>query len=488
MLAELTLAGTRTICFVGSRRGVELIQRFTGDKLAERGRRDLADRIAPYRAGYTPQQRREIEARLSSGELLAVVATNALELGIDIGELDAAICVGFPGTVASLRQMWGRAGRRRDGLAIYLAGIDGLDQFFCRHPDEFLSRPVEAAILDHTNERIQSAHLLAAAFESPLGGPRDDEILGDRWRERADALVAHGYLRAGKGSKAYGIRGAGFPAGGVGLRSASADSVTVVDSESGELLGTVEAERAFSTVHPGAIYLHMGRSFEVGELDVEGRRAIVKPFDGDWYTQPRKETDIYIERMEAKRDALGCELHFGTVAVSEQVVAFQRKRLADHEAVDFVALDLPEQNFTTQALWYVLPDELAGPEALPPDVQLGALHASEHTQIAVLPLLAMCDRWDIGGLSTNVHYQTGKPTIFIYDGHPGGVGISRRGYDEFERLVGDASRLVGECPCEDGCPSCVQSPKCGNLNDHLHKAGAIELMGQMLKRGSGSTP
>jgi DEAD/DEAH box helicase domain-containing protein len=412
------------------------------------------------------------------------VATNALELGIDIGELDAAICVGFPGTVASLRQMWGRAGRRRDGLAVYLAGIDGLDQFFCRHPTEFLTRPVEAAILDHANERIQSAHLLAAAFESPLGAARDDEILGAGWRERADALLTHGYLRKGRAGL-LAVRGSGYPAGGVSLRSASADSVTVVDATSGELLGTVEAERAFSTVHPGAVYLHLGRSYEVRELDLEQRRAIVEPFSGDWYTQPREETEIYIERIEAKRDVLGVELHFGIVSVSEQVIAFQRKRIGDghgDEAFDFVALDLPEQSYATQALWYVLPDELAGPEALPPDVQLGALHASEHTQIAVLPLLAMCDRWDIGGLSTNVHMQTGRPTIFIYDGHPGGVGISRRGYDEFDRLVGDAARLVGECPCAEGCPSCVQSPKCGNLNDHLHKAGAIELMGNMLGR------
>ena len=482
MLTDLTLAATRTICFVGSRRGAELIHKFTRDQLADRGRRDLADAIAPYRAGYTPQQRREIEARLAAGELRAVVATNALELGIDIGELDAAICVGFPGTVASLRQMWGRAGRRRDGLAVYLAGIDGLDQFFCRHPTEFLTRPVEAAILDHRNERIQSAHLLAAAFEAPLGSARDDEILGAGWRERADALLTHGYLRKGR-SGLLAVRGSGYPAGGVSLRSASADAVTVVDAESGELLGTVEAERAFSTVHPGAVYLHLGRSYEVRELDLDLRRAIVEPFSGDWYTQPRQETDVYIERIEAKREVLGVELHFGIVSVSEQVIAFQRKRIGDghgDEAFDFVALDLPEQSYATQALWYVLPDELAGPEALPPDVQLGALHASEHTQIAVLPLLAMCDRWDIGGLSTNVHMQTGRPTIFIYDGHPGGVGISRRGYDEFPRLVGDAARLVGECPCAEGCPSCVQSPKCGNLNDHLHKGGAIELMESML--------
>jgi DEAD/DEAH box helicase domain-containing protein len=479
LLAELVISGVRTICFLRSRKGIELIQKFTRMRLADRGHRELAELIAPYRAGYTPQQRREIEARLAAGELRAVVATDALELGIDIGELDAALCVTFPGTVASLRQMWGRAGRRTEGLAIYMAGEDGLDQFFCRHPTEFLTRPVEAAILDHTNEQIQSTHLLAAAYEAPLGGPHDDETLGEKWRERADGLLGRGLLRKG-GSGKIAVRGPGFPAGWIGLRSASADAVTVLDAGSGELLGTVEAERAFSTVHPGAVYLHMGRAFEVRELDVELRRAVVETFDGDYYTQARKETDIYIERMAERRETLGVELAFGTVAVTEQVVAFQRKRLGDHEPIDFVALELPEQNFRTQALWYVLPAEIAGPEALPADVQLGALHATEHAQIAVLPLLAMCDRWDIGGLSTNVHYQTAKPTIFIYDGHPGGIGIARRGYGEFERLLADAARLVGECPCESGCPSCVQSPKCGNLNDHLHKGGAIELMSGML--------
>ncbi len=481
MLAELVICGVRTICFLRSRKGIELIQRFTALRLGERGHPELAGRIAPYRAGYTPNQRREVEARLASGELLAVVATDALELGIDIGELDAAICVTFPGTVASLRQMWGRAGRRTEGLAVYMAGEDSLDQFFCRHPTEFLTRPVEAAILDHTNERIQSAHLLAAAYEAPLGGPHDAETLGAGWRARAEALVEGGLMRVGASGR-FGVRGPGFPASWTGLRSASVDSVTVLDLPSGELLGTVEAERAFSTVHPGAVYLHMGRAFEVQELDLELRRAVVTPFDGDYSPQARKETDIYPARAGEVRTALGVELSFGLIGVTEQVVAFQRKRLGDHQALDFVALDLPEQSFRTQALWYVLGDELAGAEVLGAEVQLGALHAAEHCQIAVLPLLAMCDRWDIGGLSTNVHQQTAKPTIFIYDGYPGGVGISRRGYEEFERLVADAARLVGECRCESGCPSCVQSPKCGNLNEHLHKAGAIELMGAMLAR------
>jgi DEAD/DEAH box helicase domain-containing protein len=480
LLADLVQAGLRTICFLRSRRGVELILRFTKMRLESLGATHLADRIAPYRAGYTPQQRRDIEARLARGELLAVVATDALELGIDIGELDAAICATFPGTVASLRQMWGRAGRRSEGLALYVAGDDALDQFFCRHPQEFLERPVEAAILDHENERIQLAHTHAAAYELPLGGPADDDrILGSRWRERAESLVKGGRLRRARDGR-YLPRGPGFPAGEISLRSASLDSVAVVDSTSGELLGAVEAERAFTTIHPGAVYLHLGRSYEVRELDLEASRAIVEPFDGDWYTQPKKETMVFIEEIGERREIgagpTAVELNFGEVSVTEQVLAYQRKRLDDHSVIDLVSLELPETNFPTQALWYVLPDALAGPQALPPEVQLGALHASEHSQIAVLPLLAMCDRWDIGGLSTNVHFQTGRPTIFIYDGHPGGVGIARRGFDVFDRLVGDAARLVGECPCAEGCPSCVQSPKCGNLNEPLHKAGALELM------------
>jgi DEAD/DEAH box helicase domain-containing protein len=474
LLAELVSHGVRTICFLKSRRGIELIQRFARENLERRGKPELAKRIAPYRGGYTPQQRREIESRLAAGELLAVVATDALELGIDVGELDAAICVTFPGTVASLRQMWGRAGRRRRGLAVYVAGQDALDQFFCRHPEEFLGRPVEAAILDHGNEQIATRHLIAAAYELPLTD-EDDEVFGPEWRGRAERLLEAGELR-GVGGKLM-PRRAEFVANRIPLRSASADSVAVIERDAGEMLGLVEAERAFTTIHPGAVYLHLGRSYEVDRLDIEERRAIVSAFDGDWYTRPKKETEIYIERVHEQREVAGVQLNFGEVSVTEQVIAFQRVSVSDQEPIDIVALELPEQNFVTQALWYVLPDPLS--RKLPTEALLGSLHATEHSQIAVLPLIAMCDRWDIGGLSTNVHFQTGRSTIFIYDGHPGGVGITRRGYEEFERLLGDAERLIAECPCEAGCPSCVQSPKCGNLNEPLHKAGALELMGLM---------
>ena len=422
----------RTICFLKSRRGVELIQKFARLRLEDAGRADLADRIAPYRAGYTAAQRRELERRLAEGELLAVVATDALELGIDVGDLDAAVCVTFPGTVASLRQMWGRAGRKDTGLALYVAGDDALDQFFCRHPEEFLDRPVESAILDHESEEVHLAHLLAAAYELPLS-PDDAETLGPRWEAHAERLVKLGELRERGGR--YLLRGSDYPAARIPLRSASADAVAIVEAGGGEVIGTVETARAHSAVHPGAIYLHMGSSYEVEELDLPGRRALVRAFAGDWYTQPKKETDTSIERVLDTREVGGVALSFGTVSVTEQVIAYQRKRVSDHEVLDFATVDLPEQQFATQALWYELPDAFLGHD-FPLDVLQGSLHAAEHSQIAVLPLIAMCDRWDIGGLSTAVHHQTGRPTIFIYDGHPGGVGITRLGFRQLRGAGG----------------------------------------------------
>jgi DEAD/DEAH box helicase domain-containing protein len=509
LLARLVRDGARCICFMKSRKGVELLARMVTEDL-QRTDTDLAERVAPYRAGYTPQQRRELEARLMNGELRAVITTDALELGIDIGELDAAVVVTFPGTVAALRQMWGRAGRRGKGLAVYVAGEDALDQFFCRHPDEFLERPVEAAILDHESAQIHQAHLLCAAYEGPLE-QADTEFFGPRFEAHAEALVSAGLLRkrtakrspedGGGSAESYVLRRpADYPAAKVSLRSSSPESFAIVDVSSGELLGQTEAARAHSTIHDGAIYLHQGRSYEVRELDLENRRALVAPSSGDWYTQPKRETDTNIERLLDRRETLGVTLSFGEVSVTETVLGYQRKRLSDHAQVDLVMLDLPQTSFSTQALWFELDgaalsglrrtpgsggglkesEGTGGEMTIPMDALLGSLHATEHAQIAVLPLIAMCDRWDIGGLSTNAHPQTGGPTIFIYDGHPGGIGITRLAYQRFEELCRDAHRLISECPCKSGCPSCVQSPKCGNLNEPLSKAGAKVLLDGML--------
>jgi DEAD/DEAH box helicase domain-containing protein len=502
MLADLVRSGARSICFMKSRKGVEVLSRLVKLDLQD-SHPELADLIVPYRAGYTPQQRRELEGRLMAGELRAVITTDALELGIDIGELDAAVVVTFPGTVASLRQMWGRAGRRGRGLAVYVAGEDALDQFFCRHPEDFLERPVEAAILDHESPLIYGGHLMCAAHEGPLSSA-DAEFLGPRWEAHAELLESAGALRrrpvVGADSGGGGEDGAAlaggvyvprrpdsYPAAEVSLRSASAESFAIVDVSSGELLGTTEAARAHSTVHGGAIYMHLGRSYEVRELDLEHRRALVAPFDGDWYTQPKRQTDTDIVRLLDRREALGVKLSLGEVSVTDTVLAYQRRRLSDHAQVDLFALELPPISFQTQALWFEL-DAGTLAEQIGLETLLGALHATEHAQIAVLPLIAMCDRWDIGGLSTNFHPQTGVPTIFIYDGHPGGIGIARMAFARFEDLCRDALRLIAECPCASGCPSCVQSPKCGNLNEPLSKAGALVLLEGLLSTSGSRQP
>jgi DEAD/DEAH box helicase domain-containing protein len=517
LLAQLVREGAQTICFMKSRKGVEVLSRLAREHLQD-DHPELAELVVPYRAGYTPQQRRELEGRLARGELMAVITTDALELGIDIGALDAAVVVTFPGTIASLRQMWGRAGRRGRGLAMFVAGEDALDQFFCRHPEDFLERPVEAAILDHESPLIYRGHLLCAAHEGPLSND-DGVFLGPRWEAHAEILQSAGELRrrpaetggpSGPDDREDTTRGrparstyvlrrpGGYPAAEVSLRSASPESFAIVEVSSGELLGSTEAARAHSTVHEGAIYLHLGRSYEVRELDLERRRALVAPFEGDWYTQPKRETDTEIVRLLDRRETLGVTLSFGEVSVTDTVLAYQRRRLSDNAPVELVALDLPPTSFPTQALWFELPvgagtqpGGLGQPgwpggvgdepgEAIPLDALLGALHATEHAQIAVLPLMAMCDRWDIGGLSTNFHPQTGAPTIFLYDGHPGGIGIARTAFVRFEELCRDARRLISECPCSKGCPSCVQSPKCGNLNEPLSKAGAELLLERML--------
>jgi DEAD/DEAH box helicase domain-containing protein len=467
IVADLVSRGLRTICFTKSRKAAELVHRFACERVP-----DLAPRLSPYRAGYTPEQRREIERRLVEGELLAVVATDALELGIDIGLLDAAVSVGFPGTVASLRQQWGRAGRRGHGVAVLVASEDALDQLFMREPELLLDRHVEAAILDHANPRILDGHVRAAAFEAPLDAA-DAETLDPGALDRAAVLAAGGELA--ETPAGYVWAGTDYPAGRVSLRSSSADPISIVDGTTGTVLGLVERERAFSTVHEGAVYLHLGESYHVLELDLDRRAALVEPYAADYYTQAKKETLLAIDRVHAAETRLGLEASFGAVAVTEQVVAYRKRSLRDGETLETVPLDLPQTTFETEAVW-LLPTaaQLEGLAEMP--TLLGALHAAEHALIALLPLWAMCDRWDIGGLSTNVHFQTGAPTIFVYDGHPGGVGITERGYRVLEGWAADTARLLAGCPCKDGCPSCVQSPKCGNLNDYLDKAAALTLL------------
>ena len=475
LLSELVRSGVRSICFTKSRRAAEIIYQQTVDRLKDT-EPELAERITPYRAGYTPEQRRRIETMLFGGQLLAVVSTSALELGIDIGALDAAITVGYPGTMASLWQQWGRAGRGKgESLAVFIAGNDALEQFFVKHPGELLGREVEAATIDFANPFIHASHLAAAAYEAPLKID-DSRFFGAGLSSALERGVSAGALRPQGAAWFY--RGSDFPAAKIGLRSTAGEQYTIVEEETGDIVGTEGAETAFSALHPGAVYLHMGDTYLVTALDLDSHTALVRPFWDTYHTLPRRETETRILSESLRTTHGPVSLHLGEIAVSTRVVAFQKKRLGSDEVLGTEELDLPLQEFATESMWFTIPIEmLSQPDDL---VRLpGAIHAIEHALIALLPLFAMCDRWDIGGLSTPVHSQTEQPTIFVYDGHAGGVGISRQGFERFPEWVRDARNLIRDCSCESGCPSCIQSPKCGNWNEPLDKDAALRLLAAM---------
>jgi DEAD/DEAH box helicase domain-containing protein len=473
VFANLISQGIRTIAFAKTRKGAELIYRYAADRVGV----DLARRISPYRAGYTARERREIEGRLFRGELLGVVSTNALELGVDVGALDAVVCCGYPGSVASIWQQWGRAGRGTDpALAVYIAGRDALDQYLFENPRRVLGRRVEAARVTLENPYILAPHLLAAAHEAPLDAG-DEEYFGPAYKQVAAEMTKAGALAASGGRLVY--VGGDNPARKISLRSASSETVLIADTD-GELIGTAEASRAPSELHPGATYLHRGMAYEVEELDLAAHRAVARRVPNRFYTRPRIETDVEIlEELEKRELANGATLGWGRVRTTDSVTYYKKVRVADDKEVGIYPLDLPDVILETQAFWITLPPL---PRGARPSFESfgGALHAGEHGMIGLLPLFAMCDRADIGGLSTPVHRQNRLPTIFVYDGYPGGVGISRRGYDAFESLARDTVGVIARCPCERGCPGCIQSPKCGNWNEPLSKDGAISLLRYLL--------
>ncbi len=477
VFANLVGQGVRTIAFARTRKAAELIYRYAADRLGVDGAR----RISPYRAGYTPRERREIEGRLFRGDLLGVVSTNALELGVDVGALDAVVCCGYPGSVASIWQQWGRAGRGKDpALAVYIPGRDSLDQFLFENPPRVLGRRVEAARVTMENPYILGPHLLAAAHEAPLDA-EDEEYFGPAYRSVAKAMMEARALASSGGRLVY--VGGDNPARNISLRSASSETVLIADVE-GELIGTAEATRAPSELHPGATYLHRGNAYEVESLDLRNHRALARRVPNRFYTRPRVETDVEVlEEIEQRDLANGAVLHWGMVRTTDSVTYFKKVRVADDKEVGVYPLDLPDVMLETQALWVTLPPL---PREARPSFESfgGALHAGEHGMIGLLPLFAMCDRADIGGLSTPVHRQSRLPTIFVYDGYPGGVGISRRGYDAFESLARDTLGVIVRCPCEKGCPACIQSPKCGNWNEPLSKEGAVSLLRYLLGQTS----
>jgi DEAD/DEAH box helicase domain-containing protein len=479
LFTELVSGNIRSLAFARSRRLTELIYTYSRQRLAE-ANPALAKRIKAYRAGYLPQERRQIEQELFAGELLGVVATTALELGVDIGDLEATVLTGYPGSIASTWQQAGRSGRGRDGSLSFLIALDSpLDQYLMRHPDSFFHKSVENTLINPRNPYILRAHLLCAAWELPLSGD-DKKFFGSALNQEKAELETQGILRE-RTRKWYLSPTIAYPAQSINIRSTSGKSFSLMDASTGCLLETVEASVAFFQIHPGAIYLHQGESYLVTELELTSRTAYALPTTASYYTQAKDITDLRIVRVMRNKSCREVKVYLGEVEVTTTVVGFRKKAQFTEEVIGEEPLDLPPQHFPTVALWFDLPPETVAWLVKEQMDLAGGLHAAEHAAIAILPLFALCDRNDIGGVSTPFHSDTGRAQIFIYDGYPGGIGISEKGFDIIEELWQATLKAITECPCQEGCPSCIQSPKCGNNNKPLDKKAAQVLLEGLLE-------
>jgi DEAD/DEAH box helicase domain-containing protein len=477
LLADLVSEGVRTLAFVRSRRAAEQVASTTAGLLAEVDP-ELAGRVAGYRGGYLPEERREIEQALRDGRLLGLAATNALELGIDVSGLDAVVVAGFPGTRAAWWQQVGRAGRNAgDALAVLVARDDPLDTYLVTHPEALLDQAVEQTVFDPGNPYVLAPHLCAAAQEVPLR-EHDLALFGPTAGELVTELTEAGRLRR---------RPNGWywthpePAHALtDIRSGAGRPFALVEKGTGRVVGTVDASSAHATAHAGAVYVHRGETWVVDSLDLHDHVATIERADVDYSTTARELTDITLVEELDHRTWGEARISFGTVEVSHQVVSYLRRRQPSGQVLEEVRLDLPEQTLLTQAVWWTLPDDLLLEHGLARADLPGAAHAAEHCSIGLLPLFATCDRWDIGGVSTAHHADTGRLTVFVYDGHAGGAGISARGFAAAHAWLAATRETIASCECPDGCPSCVQSPKCGNQNNPLDKQGAIALLDVLL--------
>lgn len=481
IMADLVVEGARTLAFVRSRRAAELTAIEARRLLADVDP-ELSKRVAAYRAGYLAEDRRELEAALSDGSLLGAATTNALELGVDIAGLDAVVISGFPGTVASFWQQAGRAGRRTQGsLVLLVARDDPLDTFLVHHPEALLDKPIEATITDPHNPYVLGPQLLCAALELPLTDNEVDELGAG---EVLTDLAGQGLIRRRNGAVRDGsarwfATAEAQPHDAVDVRGGIGTPIAIVDGETGRLLGTADAGRARATLHEGAVHLHQGDTYLVDELDLEGGVAFVRSTDPGWTTSARQVTSIAVDAVTEQRRHGRVTTALAQVSVTSQVIGYLRT-LRTGEVLDLVELDMPEQTLPTRAVLYTVTPELLAAAGLDTPRVPGALHAAEHAAIGLLPLVATCDRWDIGGVSTADHPDTGLPTVFVYDGQPGGAGFAERGFAQLRRWLSATLAVIETCTCAVGCPSCVQSPKCGNGNHPLDKAGAARLLAAVL--------
>ncbi|MFF2605488.1 DEAD/DEAH box helicase [Arthrobacter koreensis] len=483
LLANLVSAQVRTIAFIKSRRGAETIATVTR-RLLDEVHPSLPDRVAAYRSGYLPEERRALENQLRSGQLLGIASTSALELGIDISGLDAVLVAGWPGTRASLFQQIGRAGRSgQDALAAFVASDDPLDTYLVHHPEAIFDISVEATVFDPSNPYVLGPHLCAAAAELPLK-PEERDMFGPTASGLLDSLVVQGYLR--RRPAGWFWTHAESAASMVNLRAAGGGPINIVEAETGTLLGTMDGAQSQYQAHTGAVYVHQGQTFLVEELNEADHCAVVTRANPEFYTQARDITQIEVMETERSEQWGDVQMCFGTVKVTTQVVSFQRKALVSNETLGEEPLELEAKELFTKAVWFIVDEKLLLGAGLAAADFPGSLHAAEHASIGMLPLVATSDRWDIGGVSTALHADTGKPTIFVYDGHPGGAGFAERAYEAAAIWLTATRDAIRACECDGGCPSCVQSPKCGNKNNPLDKKGAVTLIEVLLANAPAS--
>jgi len=463
----------QTLCFTGSRNMAELVTLWAREDVRRLSAK-LADAICAYRAGYLPEDRRAIETHLKDGTMKGVVSTNALELGIDIGSLDAVIISGYPGTMMSTWQQAGRAGRKGDvSLAILVAQANPLDQYFMNHPEQFFSRSNEHAIVDTENPYIVSGHLLCAAAELPLREDEDRVFFGDAFPQLLPELASTDLVR--KTARGWVYSGRGRAAELVSLGGIHGETFRIMCH--GKILETMDRAQAYREAHKGAILLHQGEMFLVKEMDLETHTVRVTEADVDYYTQPLKEVDLTIIETLETREVNGVKCAFGVVEVTEQYTGYKIKRGDTILGVEL--LTLPPLTFRTKAFW-LIPSPITEQNVLKGNLDFaGGLHGAEHALIALMPLHVMCDRWDIGGLSSASYGETGAPVIFVYDGYEGGIGLAEKAYEILPVMFATAHALVRDCRCDDGCPSCIYSPKCGNDNQPLDKIATVLILNDL---------
>lgn len=473
LLVSCVKENLQTLCFTGSRRMAELVTVWARDDIRRVSSR-LAESISAYRAGFLPEERRAIERQLKEGAMKGVVSTNALELGIDIGSLDAVILSGYPGTMMSTRQQAGRAGRKgEESLAILVAQANPLDQYFMHHPGQFFDRSHEHAIIDTGNPYIVSGHLLCAAAELPLNEGSDRIFFGESIPGLLTDLESAGLLR--RTSRGWVYAGRGRAADAVKLDGISCETFRVMSH--GRLLETMDRGQAYREAHKGAIMIHQGETFVVNEMDLETHTIRVTETDVDYYTQPLKEVDLSIIGTLETRTINGVRCSFGDVEVTEQYTGYKIKR--GDTIIGMEPLSLPALTFRTKAFWFTPPESVEQKITGSRFDFAGGLHGAEHAIIALMPLHVICDRWDIGGLSSPVFGEQSEPAIFVYDAYEGGIGLAEKAFGILPSLFSSSYELVRDCRCEAGCPSCIYSPKCGNDNQPLDKEATAIILGEL---------